>query len=541
MGTSNILDSIKDAKLREQQAISASTSMPESEKPSGALAALLQVISEGPEFPAFSENIQELLTIKSHSYESVQAVSRIILRDLSLTTKILKSVNSILFKTYQAQVHTITNAIMLLGLDRIRDMAIGLRIFENFRKSKALNFLKRSVLLSLCAAIHSQELTREDKNYKIEEVFITTLMFNVGELVAAFYFPTDFQKVLQMADQLGIPKGKAFQKAFKVSLPELGLFILKKWGIADKLIDRLNLLHYGNEADPTAIIHLRKVIHASQELSEMLLEAPVSYQEWQRRAERICQPLGMDSHRLAGFLKDGVERFQALTETIRIDIDDINLSLPPLPSAGREETGVETATATASPLIPFGEEPTAVLPVIAKESEDVIRLRFRYQVMEEINKALISRLPVNEILGMIMEGIYRGIGFDRTVFCLVNPQRTEVRGRLGLGEDVEEMIPLIHAGLTPTDNILAQALLRQKEFLINPQAKPKDKDAMSDEFWRVSRAKTFFVSPVLINNVPVGVFYVDRLSPNTSITAEDIHLLQTFRNLTILAFESRKK
>jgi GAF domain-containing protein len=235
----------------------------------------------------------------------------------------------------------------------------------------------------------------------------------------------------------------------------------------------------------------------------------------------------MESHRLAGFLKDGVERFQALTETIRIDIEDINLSLPPLPSASPEQTG--------------GEGPTAVLPVITKESEDVTRLRLRYQVLEEINKALISRLPVNEILGMVMEGIYRGIGFDRAVFGLVNPQRTEVRGRLGLGEDVEEMISLLYAQLTPNDNILAQALIREKEFLINPQAKPKDRDAMSDEFWRVSRAKTFFVSPVLINGVPMGIFYVDRLSPNTPITVEDIQLLQTFRNLTILAFESRRK
>src|SRR5574340_125409 len=126
---------------------------------SPAYSALQRAINANPAFPAFIANVQELLAIDNNPYKTVNAVSAIILRDLSLTTQILKIVNSIFFQTYQRQVHTVSNAVMILGFDRLRDLAVGLRLFEHFNNSAPLSQLKQLIVLSFLTAIEAQELT----------------------------------------------------------------------------------------------------------------------------------------------------------------------------------------------------------------------------------------------------------------------------------------------------------------------------------------------------------------------------------------------
>ena len=128
---------------------------------SRSLCALQRAINDSPGFPAFTANVQELLAIQENPYKTVNAVSSIILRDLSLTTQILKIVNSIFYQTYQRQVHTVSSAVMVLGFDRLRDLAVGLRLFEHFQKSEFAH-LKKLIVLSFLTAIQAQELVQDD-------------------------------------------------------------------------------------------------------------------------------------------------------------------------------------------------------------------------------------------------------------------------------------------------------------------------------------------------------------------------------------------
>ena len=151
----------------------------------GHLENCLRIISDSPMFPAFSANIQELLGILEDPYYPVYEVSRVVLRDVSLTTQILKLVNSIYFQSRQRQVHTISSAVMIMGFELVRDLAVGLRLFENFQKSASLDKVKRLMFLSFFMALAAQELARQDHRYDGEELFLTALLYNFGELAAA--------------------------------------------------------------------------------------------------------------------------------------------------------------------------------------------------------------------------------------------------------------------------------------------------------------------------------------------------------------------
>jgi len=497
---------------------------------------LLEVIKAGPEFPVFAQNVQELIDIPTDSYFPVQEVAGIILRDISLTTQILKIVNTVQFSSYARQIHTITTAVMVMGMERIRDLAVSLKIIETLQYSKGLEAFKRLSIQSLLTAVLCQELVRPNRSLRGEEVFISALLFNIGELVASFYLPDQYQESLTLADQETIPLSRAASKVLKVSFPELGLVALSSWGFPADLLERLNSLHQSQVYGSTA--ELKRLIQISQELTQNLSEANLSQKEWMKKGKRLCRELALEDERLQPLLSAGLDRFRELVKATRIDLSRLNLHLPPTPEAEGEpdDPGPRTAPAEVSNTASPREAPEDALDGGGQAELD--RLKVCYQILGDINQALVLRLPINEIMSMVLEGLYRGVGFDRVVLCLVNPTRTAIQGRFGLGRDVEELLPVLQTSLSAAGNALARAVLDYEDYRLNRDSDLPAGGLMPGDFWVNSRAAALAITPLRIDKVPFGVFYMDRLSSQAGITEEEMQAIRIFRDQTIIAIRT---
>jgi hypothetical protein len=142
---------------------------------------------------------------------------------------------------------------------------------------------------------------------------------------------------------------------------------------------------------------------------------------------------------------------------------------------------------------------------------------------------------------MILEGIFRGIRFDRVIFLLVNPQRTWITGRFGLGVGVEELLPVLHLPLKGKSNVFALALEENREYLLNPHQNPGDRALMDANFWASSGSQTILAVPLLVDQIPIGAFFVDRLDGAQPLRDEDRRRLRIFRDLAIVALRMIKK
>jgi HD-like signal output (HDOD) protein len=572
--------------------------------PSPAYNALQRAINADPSFPAFTANIQELLSIQNNPYKTVNAVSSIILRDLSLTTQILKIVNSIFFQTYQRQVHTVSNAVMVLGFDRIRDLAVGLRLFEHFNQSPSLSYLKQLIVLSFLTAIEAQELSEEAHNLKAEEVFITALLYNIGELIVAYYLPEQYRRILDRQEK-GEAKSEAAQKVLMASMEELGLATLRDWNLPDTMVKRLSYLHSASASNVGPEGRLRKMIKGAFDLSKNLLDPHIEPEERQQKEEKVCKNLGLNPQNLTQSLTSSKKRLHEMTTVLRIDLRQMEISEalrlkdvredkaavaaaaspsaePTPPKTGPAPPGAEpaykgtdiatlissesgfsqsseaavvksekpTALKSADPAAGQSEEPgvsqerqplQTAATAVDSQSEDLKKLQFLYQVVEEVNQALASQAPINQVLLMILEGIFRGVRFDRVIFLLVNPQRTLITGRFGLGDGIDELLPLLNLPLKANGNAFALAMGENRECLVNPHQRAGDRVLMDDKFWQVSGSQTFLAVPLQVDQIPIGAFFVDRLDPARPISEEDRRRLRIFRDLTIIALHLSKK
>ncbi len=497
----------------------------------GALDALLRAIQESPEFPAFSANIRELLAILENPYLTVYDVSRVILKDVSLTTQILKLVNSIYFKAYHRHVCTVSSAVMLLGFSSIRDLAIGLRLFENFQQTDALLQTKQLILLVFFTAISAQELVRLDYRFEHEEIFITALLFDFGELIAAYYFPEEYQKILNLAEE-GLDKEAASRHILKVSMDELGQSILKIWNLPEAFLARLARLKQEHRCGGTSEVRLRKLILGAKNLAQTLADPDFEQGKWQKQTTRFCRSMEWPSEVATKFVEASTPRFKELVQILGLNLKDIGITLPGDPQGQSEEK-------SSAESLPVGEvhseEEVASQDRAAAAEEQTKELRFLLQVVEEINQAIAAKSSIHEIITMVLEGIFRCLRFDRVAFCLVDPNRTWVTGRFGLGDGVETLIPLLKAPLTAKKNALALALQECRDVLLDQRSHPEQGDLMEESFWQNSETETCLVTPIHVGSTPIGAIYVDRLAPHRPITDLERQRVRTFRDLAIIA------
>ncbi len=498
----------------------------------GSLNPLLRIIQESPEFPAFSANIRELLSILENPYLTIYDLSQVILRDVSLTTQVLKLVNSIHFQAYHRRVHTVSSAAMLMGFNYIRDLALGLRLFENFHKTEALHQTQRLILQSFFMAISAQELIRLDHRFEHEEIFIIALLFNLGEVVAAHYLPTEYQNILILAAEENLSKEAAARKILSVSLQELGDLILEIWNLPKLFLEKLARLREGKLEVSTAEGRLRQLLLGAKNLAQSLTEPGFDQEKWQDQAKRFCQGMHLPLEALTKFLEASTQRFQELSQILGLNLKEIGIALPWRPKARGEEEGSSPGTPAAKLT---REVQHQVKGRVACPEKGMREINFLFQVMEEIHQAIAAKSPIHQITMMILEGIFRGLGFDRVAFCLVDQQRAWVSARFGLGEGVESLIPVLRAPLAAKTNALSTALREHRDVLIDRKARPGDVKCMEESFWQNSEVVTCLVTPIHVGSTPIGVIYVDRLGSQTPITDLERQRIQTFRDLAVIS------
>jgi HD-like signal output (HDOD) protein len=86
------------------------------------------------ELPAMSTNVQELISLTCSSRSAAAELTKVILKDYSLTNKVLQVVNSAYYSMGRT-VNSISRAVSVLGFDAVRDMATAIALFEEFVKS----------------------------------------------------------------------------------------------------------------------------------------------------------------------------------------------------------------------------------------------------------------------------------------------------------------------------------------------------------------------------------------------------------------------
>ena len=223
------------------------------------------------ELPALSDNVTELLSLLGNKNSTTNQLTQVILKDVSLTSKVLQVVNSA-FYSRGTRIGSVDRAISLVGLATIHELATSIAIFENFTKAggdkkEISNLLTKSYLAGNLAKTISI-----NKKLRVchDEAFICSLFHNLGELIVLIYLPDLYRKI-----EAQISAGQNQQYAARKILHDLtfyqvGMEIADFWNLQEKIIYSMHpkppkLRHSG---DKTAI--LMNVAAFSNQITEVV-------------------------------------------------------------------------------------------------------------------------------------------------------------------------------------------------------------------------------------------------------------------------------
>ena len=106
-------------------------------------------------FLSFSRQVSDVNKILTMKYSSAKDIADVILKDMALTAKVLKLVNSSFYRHFSTKgISTISEAMIILGTDEVRSAAASLKIYEmmsglanaQILRDKALKGLQRSIM-----------------------------------------------------------------------------------------------------------------------------------------------------------------------------------------------------------------------------------------------------------------------------------------------------------------------------------------------------------------------------------------------------------
>jgi HD-like signal output (HDOD) protein len=179
-----------------------------------------------PVLPMSLSHIQKLMGMpKSTMAQIAYAISA----DQTLASKTIKLVNSA-FYGMRKPVSSITQAIVILGLNTINNIMLGLSAVKMFGSAKGKT-LDQELFWehAFGVALMSKELANATGYDEPDECFIAGLLHDIGRLVMEQYFHNDFSKAFMGARSMNISLSEAEQLVFGADHCFAGGYLAKKW------------------------------------------------------------------------------------------------------------------------------------------------------------------------------------------------------------------------------------------------------------------------------------------------------------------------
>ena len=202
---------------------------------------LVKVIESLPLFP---ENITRINTMLNDPDVKLSEVAALISSDVSLTTSLLKLVNSSLFALTDP-CRNITSAVKLAGLRGIKNMLLSIGSVDNLMSIVT----KDSKLPAHAArtAFYAYNLARNfcaDDKLVLEDAYVCGLLHDMGKFIFESVWPELLSHAKRIYTAKGISTPIFEQLSAGVNHGELGALLAEKWNFPKTIID---VIHYHHD------------------------------------------------------------------------------------------------------------------------------------------------------------------------------------------------------------------------------------------------------------------------------------------------------
>jgi serine/threonine protein kinase len=508
---------------------------------------LLRRMRHKSDFPALSDSVVRIQSMAASETESVNSVTNEILKDVALTNKLLRMVNSAHF-AHRGSINTVSRAVNLVGFNGIRNMALSLVLLEHMQDKAHAGQLKEEFLRSLMAGSIGGELC--PLSSEGEEAFIGAMFQNLGRLLVQFYFPEEATQVRNLLQSTREPLSEAAASASVLGLTfeALGLGIAQAWGLPQSMQTCMR--------KPTGVVpsrapsdageRIRWIALASNEIADVLLQ---------------CDPKDVDARiaavtrKYAQVMGVGSKDVQAATVVARQKLIELavamDIRVTPGSAAAKLLKPPDSTSDTISHTLEAESEGglaafelhatnTAHMDAMGQLAQKDRRVTDTLTAgIQDITNAMVEDFKLSDVLRMILETMFRAMHFDHIIFCMRDAKTETMSGRFGLGDGVEQHVKSFKVPLKAAiPDLFAVVCNKGTDTMISDATESRIAQRLPAWYHNGIDAPTFLLLPLLIKGAPFGLIYADKKARGAlELDDKELALLRTLRNQAVMAFK----
>lgn len=214
-----------------------------------------------PTLPTIAGNVLKMTqNPDSTAFDIAEAISQ----DQALASKVLRTANSA-FYGFPRKITTINYAIVVLGLNNIKNIVISTAIMNQFSSTgDRLLDLREFWRHSLLCGIIAKKIAEHMGIKNAEEIFMCGLLHDFGKLILLNFFEPEFIEAFNLSKKEKIPLIDAENKVFGFNHAGVGALVLKKWRLPQSLVSAVESHHTPDENSSS--FRVSSIVHVANYL-----------------------------------------------------------------------------------------------------------------------------------------------------------------------------------------------------------------------------------------------------------------------------------
>ena len=533
---------------------------------------LLRRMRHKSDFPALSDAVVRIQRVTQSEDASIDGVTDEIVRDVALTNKLLRLVNTAHFRNAGAgTISSVPRAVSLIGLAGIRTMALSLVLLEHMQDKTHVTRLKEMFILAMMTGTLCDELTPAVKSH--DEPFLAGMMSQLGRMLTEFYFPEEAALIRsrvepswQRGEWTQAIEDRAVGEVLGLSYEQLGVGVTKVWGLPDSLrraIARPEGAPPSRAVEPAAE-RLRWCVQAAGELAQALMQTASESAAVKISAigDRFARALNLPKEQFESAVRSAQSHLQSMSTDLGIDLKADSKARRLLPQALAVPTGnhnpatvvMAAAAASGGAVV---HDATLVLPADARRAQPAqadkpiaavaaadsnARMLALEQGISSVTSALAGdTFKLNEVLRTILQTLHSALGFRCVVFALRDQKSGVITGRLGLGAAAAALSAQFRVDVNangPVD-LLSVACKKAADTLISDASADNVRTRLPTWLQREAEARSFVLLPMTMKSSPFALIYADCATAGGIVLGDrELSLMRTLRNQAVMAFKT---
>ncbi len=269
-----------------------------------------QVAVDLKDLPSLPAIVMDLLNALERDDLKLEILSKKINQDPALTAKTLRYANSPFYGT-QVKVTTIQQAIGLMGLDAVKQMALAAGLSGCFPRNDCYGFDHKAFWRHANAVAYTAKLIARRVELNEDVAFTAGLLHDIGVLGLVTLYPYRYEQVIDYQSQSLITQREAEERILGVDHTQVGASLARAWNFSETMRNAI-IGHHHPDQHGSGI--LATIVHIADGIAHMLGISTIPRRQMISVSVTSWSSLNLDPASLDTLIEEATIKFKKLDQ-----------------------------------------------------------------------------------------------------------------------------------------------------------------------------------------------------------------------------------